>query len=125
MVIINVIPKITHFINFKQNLAGFSEDSDYTSDVNFPVNGPLSNPSGSNYLPHTNNVLVRQKQQLQLQQQQPYSDHNSQQHPQDHYYYDTGQKQVKKKNEQYSCRLMILWIQKGVSYVTLEYATVV
>lgn len=98
MVIIPIIiPKITDFINFKQNLAGFSEDSDYTSDVNFPVNGPLSNPSGSNYLPHTNNVLVRQKQQLQLQQQQPYSDHNSQQHPQDHYYYDTGQKQVKVK----------------------------
>ena len=32
--------------------AGFSEDSDYTSDFNFPVNGQIPNAATSQYL-HT------------------------------------------------------------------------
>ena len=32
-------------------LAGFSEDSDYTSDLNFPVNGQIPNAATSQYLP--------------------------------------------------------------------------
>lgn len=32
-------------------LAGFSEDSDYTSDVNLPANGQIPNASSSQYLP--------------------------------------------------------------------------
>ena len=31
--------------------AGFSEDSDYTSDFNFPVNGQIPNAATSQYLP--------------------------------------------------------------------------
>lgn len=31
--------------------AGFSEDSDYTSDINFPVNGQIPNAATSQYLP--------------------------------------------------------------------------
>ena len=31
--------------------AGFSEDSDYTSDLNFPVNGQIPNAATSQYLP--------------------------------------------------------------------------
>ncbi len=30
--------------------AGYSEDSDYTSDVNFPINGPYPNAATSQYL---------------------------------------------------------------------------
>ena len=43
-----------YFCKFKCKIplfsAGYSEDSDYTSDVNFPVNGQFPNAATSQYL---------------------------------------------------------------------------
>lgn len=41
-------PAESHAMYFS---AGFSEDSDYTSDFNFPVNGQIPNAATSQYLP--------------------------------------------------------------------------
>ena len=74
--------------------AGYSEDSDYATDVNYPANGP----SGS----HVRNNTSRHQQQQQQQQQhheQPYLDHNSQH---DQYYYDTGQ------------HPQVFWLEKNI-----------
>lgn len=36
--------------------AGFSEDSDYTSDINFPINSHVPNAATSQYLQAANNL---------------------------------------------------------------------
>jgi hypothetical protein len=76
---LNTVNYVTCFIVIFE--AGFSEDSDYTSDVNFPINGALSNVGASQYQARA------QPSQL----QQPFFDHTSQQHLHEQYYYDTGQ----------------------------------
>ena len=42
--------KLITYLNCLYFSAGYSEDSDYTSDVNFPVNGQFPNAATSQYL---------------------------------------------------------------------------